>query len=58
MWRLEIGVAGQIGDGSGQLEYAVEGARRELQLLHRLADQRPALVVQRAGALHLARLIV
>ena len=39
MWRGDGLRASQIGDGARQLEDAVEGARRELQPLHRRAQE-------------------
>ncbi len=50
---LDAITAGQVGDGAGQLEDAVIGTRRELQLVHGRAHQGAAGIIQLGKLSHL-----
>jgi hypothetical protein len=47
--------AGQIGNGARQFKHPVKGTGHQMWLAHRLAHQRPPVVIDRAVAPHLAR---
>jgi len=55
MSRANITGPGKVGDGACQLEHAVVGARREVQLAHGRLHQPLARAIELAVAAHLGR---
>jgi hypothetical protein len=51
--RLDVFAARQVGDGAGKFHGAVVGARRQVELTHRGADEIVACFVQFAKLAHL-----